>query len=72
MVLHKATVCSAVFMIGGSLACVSPAPAQTFNSYRCVDGTRFIGARWTLVPGTHRIRALGAGGQRAEISITVE
>jgi len=37
-----------------------------------VDGTRFIGARWTLVPGTHRIRALGAGGQRAEISITVE
>ena len=42
MVLRKATVCSAVFMIGGSLACVSPAPAQTFNSYRCVDGTRFI------------------------------
>ncbi len=37
-----------------------------------VDGTRFTGTRWTLVPGAHRIRALGAGGQRAEISITVE
>jgi hypothetical protein len=37
-----------------------------------VDGARFLGARWTLVPGTHRIRALGSGGQQAEISITVE
>jgi penicillin-binding protein 1C len=37
-----------------------------------VDGAAFAGARWTLVPGTHRIRALGAGGQRAEVSITVE
>jgi hypothetical protein len=37
-----------------------------------VDGARYAGTRWTLVPGTHRIRALGAGGQHAEISITVE
>jgi hypothetical protein len=37
-----------------------------------VDGAPFKGARWMLVPGTHRIRVLGAGGQRAEISITVE
>jgi penicillin-binding protein 1C len=37
-----------------------------------VDGARFLGARWMLVPGTHRIRALGSGGQQAEISITVE
>jgi hypothetical protein len=37
-----------------------------------VDGARYAGTRWRLVPGTHRIRALGAGGQQAEISITVE
>ncbi len=37
-----------------------------------VDGARYAGTRWTLIPGTHRIRALGAGGQQAEISITVE
>ena len=37
-----------------------------------VDGARYAGTRWTLVPGTHHIRALGAGGQQAEISITVE
>jgi penicillin-binding protein 1C len=37
-----------------------------------VDGAPYAGTRWTLVPGTHRIRALGAGGQHAEISITVE
>ena len=37
-----------------------------------VGDARYGGTRWTLVPGTHRIRALGAGGQQAEISITVE
>ncbi|HKU62737.1 MAG TPA: penicillin-binding protein 1C [Gemmatimonadales bacterium] len=37
-----------------------------------VDGARFVGGRWMLVPGSHRIRALGAGGQHAEVSITVE
>jgi penicillin-binding protein 1C len=37
-----------------------------------VDGRRYRRERWPLAPGTHRIEAMGAGGQRAEISITVE
>jgi len=37
-----------------------------------VDGRRYRRERWPLIPGTHRIQARGAGGQRAEISITVE
>lgn len=37
-----------------------------------MDGAPFMGARWMLVPGIHRIGALGPGGQRAEISVTVE
>ena len=38
----KATICCAVLLIAGISAGSSPAPAQTFNSYRCADGTRFI------------------------------
>jgi penicillin-binding protein 1C len=37
-----------------------------------VDGRQYRRERWPLAPGTHRIQAFGAGGQRAEISITVE
>jgi penicillin-binding protein 1C len=37
-----------------------------------VDGRRYRLGRWNLTPGRHEIQAVGAGGQRAEISITVE
>jgi hypothetical protein len=37
-----------------------------------VDGRRYQRGRWALSRGRHEIRAVGAGGQRAEISITVE
>jgi hypothetical protein len=37
-----------------------------------VDGAPYRPTRWTLTRGLHRIRALGAGGQQAEISVTVE
>jgi penicillin-binding protein 1C len=37
-----------------------------------VDGRRYRRERWALVPGMHRIQAVGPGGRRAEISITVE
>ncbi|MBI5262855.1 MAG: MliC family protein [Bradyrhizobium sp.] len=39
---HKAIILAAVFMTGGTLACTLPCIAQTFQSYRCADGTRFI------------------------------
>jgi membrane-bound inhibitor of C-type lysozyme len=43
MISHKRAVCHAVlFAVAGFFAASSPASAQTFNSYRCVDGTRFI------------------------------
>jgi membrane-bound inhibitor of C-type lysozyme len=43
MISHKRVVCHAVlFAVAGFFAASSPAPAQTFNSYRCADGTRFI------------------------------
>jgi membrane-bound inhibitor of C-type lysozyme len=43
MSLQKAAVCHAVALaVAGLLACPSPIAAQTFNSYRCADGTRFI------------------------------
>lgn len=46
-------------------------PGGELQVLRVSPGTE-VGARWTLVPGTHRIGALGTGGQRAEVSITVE
>jgi len=43
MSLHKAAICRAVLLVvAGIFAGSSQASAQTFNSYRCVDGTRFI------------------------------
>jgi hypothetical protein len=44
MISHKRAVCHAVLFaaVAGFFAASSPASAQTFNSYRCVDGTRFI------------------------------
>ena len=46
MILHKLAACRAVLVIVGTVAGFfagsSQVSAQTFNSYRCVDGTRFI------------------------------
>ena len=46
MIGHKAaTGWAAIFFAGflaGFIAWVSPSSAQTFDSYRCADGTRFI------------------------------
>jgi membrane-bound inhibitor of C-type lysozyme len=43
MISYKRAVCHAMFFaVAGFFAASSPAPAQTFNSYRCADGTRFI------------------------------
>ena len=40
MIWHKTAISGVVFLIVGLL--VGSAPAQTFESYRCADGTRFI------------------------------
>jgi membrane-bound inhibitor of C-type lysozyme len=37
---RQAAIPIAVFFVAGVFA--GPAPAQTFNGYRCADGTRFI------------------------------
>jgi penicillin-binding protein 1C len=37
-----------------------------------VDGRRQSGRRWALARGTHRIRALDAAGEAAEVAVTVE
>ena len=45
MIRHKAAIRgAAIFSIGCliGVAAASPASAQTFNTYRCADGTRFI------------------------------
>jgi membrane-bound inhibitor of C-type lysozyme len=43
MSLHKAAICQAVPLIVASTFVGSlSASAQSFNNYRCVDGTRFI------------------------------
>jgi membrane-bound inhibitor of C-type lysozyme len=49
MISHKRAARHAVlfchgllFAVAGCFAAPSPASAQTFGSYRCVDGTRFI------------------------------
>ena len=41
----------AAILVAGFVAQVSPASAQTFDSYRCVDGTHFILA---FYPGDKR------------------
>lgn len=42
MIWHKTAISGAVCSIVGLLASASPASTQTFESYRCTDGTRFI------------------------------
>ena len=42
---------SAAFFVAGFVIQISPASAQTFDSYRCSDGTRFILA---FYPGDKR------------------
>ena len=39
---HKAAIGWAVIFATGTIALVSSASAQTFDSYRCADGTHFI------------------------------
>jgi membrane-bound inhibitor of C-type lysozyme len=39
---NKAIILASVFSVGGTLTGVVPAPAQTFQSYHCADGTQFI------------------------------
>ena len=39
---HKAAIGSAAIFAVAVVAPTSPASAQTFDSYRCVDGTQFI------------------------------
>ena len=42
MVWEKTAISSAVLFIAGIMVGSSPASAQTFESYRCADGTRFV------------------------------
>jgi hypothetical protein len=37
-----------------------------------VDDRPHAGARWTLVRGEHRIRAIDGGGHAAEVAVVVE
>jgi membrane-bound inhibitor of C-type lysozyme len=39
---HKAATVWAAILVSGLLAQASPVSAQTFESYRCADGTHFI------------------------------
>jgi hypothetical protein len=39
---HKAIILAFAVLAGGTLAGVRPVSAQTFQSYRCADGTQFI------------------------------
>jgi membrane-bound inhibitor of C-type lysozyme len=39
---HKAAIGWAAIFVAGFVIRTSPASAQTFDSYRCADGTRFI------------------------------
>ena len=39
---HKAAIGGAAIFVAGFVAQTSPASAQTFDSYRCADGTHFI------------------------------
>jgi membrane-bound inhibitor of C-type lysozyme len=39
---HKAAIGWAMIFVAGFVAPASPASAQTFDSYRCTDGTHFI------------------------------
>jgi membrane-bound inhibitor of C-type lysozyme len=48
---HKVAIGGAAMFAAGSIAQTSPASAQTFDSYRCADGTQFILA---FYPGDKR------------------
>ena len=39
---YKAAILGAAFVVAGMVSGSSSAPAQTFENYRCADGTRFI------------------------------
>jgi membrane-bound inhibitor of C-type lysozyme len=39
---HQAAMCCAALFVASFVAVSSAASAQTFDSYRCADGTRFI------------------------------
>lgn len=39
---HKAIILAALFSVGGTAGSALPASAQSFQSYRCADGTQFI------------------------------
>lgn len=47
----RAAIGGAAIFVAGFIAQASPATAQTFNSYRCADGTQFILA---FYPGDKR------------------
>jgi membrane-bound inhibitor of C-type lysozyme len=42
MIWHKSAISGVLLFIANALAGSSPTLAQTFESYRCADGTRFI------------------------------
>jgi hypothetical protein len=42
MIWQKAAIARAAVVMAGFLAAGSPASAQTFESFRCADGTRFV------------------------------
>lgn len=42
MIGHKAATGGAAILVAGFISSASPASAQTFDSYRCADGTHFI------------------------------
>jgi membrane-bound inhibitor of C-type lysozyme len=42
MIWQKATIYGAVIFGVGTIAAISPVSAQTFDTYRCADGTSFI------------------------------
>jgi membrane-bound inhibitor of C-type lysozyme len=48
---HRAAIGCAAMLAAGLIAQTSPASAQTFDSYRCADGTQFILA---FYPGDKR------------------
>jgi membrane-bound inhibitor of C-type lysozyme len=50
---RKATIFGAVLCVAGAVAGSSAASAQSFQSYRCADGTRFIAAFYAYDSRAH-------------------
>jgi membrane-bound inhibitor of C-type lysozyme len=42
MIGHPAAISAVAILVAHVFTCASPAAAQTFESYRCADGTSFI------------------------------